>query len=298
MKKSLLDLHLAVFLAGFTGVLGRLISLNESLIVWYRLLITVITLLFLFVLRGSVPKISFKNLLQLFAIGAIVALHWVAFYGSIKYSNISIALVCFSTVGFFSALLEPLILRKKGSIIELLLGTLAIAGIYCIFHFDTRYKNGIVFGGVSAVLAALFTILNKKALEKEEASTVTLYELMGGFLVLTLLLPAYLRFFNLHLVLPSATDWLGLIVLSWLCTVLAFYLALRALKKVSAFTVNLSYNLEPIYGIVLAFLIYHENEELGDSFYVGLVLIIIAVALQMIRIYRRSLQAKQILTPK
>ena len=262
------------------------------------MLITVITLLFLFLLRGSVPRISFKNLLRLFAIGAIVALHWVAFYGSIKYSNVSIALVCFSTVGFFSALLEPFILRKKVSIIELLLGTLAIAGIYCIFHFDTRYKNGIVFGLVSAVLAALFTILNKKALEKQEAATVTLYELMGGFLILTLLLPAYLRFFNLHFVLPSTSDWLWLIILSWLCTVLAFYLALSALEKVSAFTVNLSYNLEPVYGIVLAFLIYHENKDLGNSFYIGLFLIMIAVALQMVRIYKRSVQTNAILTLK
>ncbi len=290
MKRSLLNLHLAVFLAGFTGVLGRLIALNESLLVWYRLLITVITLLLLFLLRGSVPGISLKSLIRIFYVGAIVALHWVAFYGSIKYSNVSIALVCFSTVGFFSALLEPLVLRKSFSIIELLLGMLAIAGVYCIFHFDTRYKNGIVFGITSAFLAALFTILNKKVLEKHEAGTVTLYELMGGFLVLTLLLPAYLQFFNLHFNLPSSADWLWLIILSWLCTVLAFFLSMSALKKVSAFTVNLSYNLEPVYGILLAFLIYHENKDLGISFYAGLSLIVMAVVLQMIRVYRsRSL---------
>lgn len=289
VKRSLLFLHLAVLLAGFTGVLGRLITLNESLIVWYRLLITVITLLVLFVIRGSIPKISIKSLLQIFAVGAIVALHWVAFYGSIKYSNVSIALVCFSAVGFFSALLEPLVLRKKVSMIELMLGMLAIIGIYCIFHFDTRYKNGIIFGIICAILAALFTIFNKKVLEKHAPATVTLYELMGGFLILTFLLPAYLRFFNLHFALPSSMDWLWLIILSWLCTVLAFYLSLTALKKISAFTVNLSYNLEPIYGILLAFAIYHENEELGGSFYVGLLLIIIAVALQTLRIYKRKL---------
>ncbi len=288
MKRSLINLHIAVFLAGFTGVLGRLISLNESLLVWYRLMITVITLLLLFLLRGSIPKISLKSVLRIFSVGAIVALHWVAFYGSIKYSNVSIALVCFSTVGFFSALLEPVVLRKSIAVIELLLGMLAIAGVYCIFHFDTRYKNGIAFGIVSAFLAALFTILNKKVLEKHEAGTVTLYELTGGFLILTLLLPAYLQFFDLHFVLPSATDWLWLIILSWLCTVLAFFLSLSALKKVSAFTVNLSYNLEPIYGILLAFLIYHENKDLGISFYVGLSLIVIAVVVQMSRVYRKQ----------
>ncbi len=251
-------------------------------------MITVITLLLLFLLRGSIPKISFKSVFRIFSIGAIVALHWVAFYGSIKYSNVSIALVCFSTVGFFSALLEPLVLRKSIAVIELLLGMLAIAGVYCIFHFDTRYKNGIAFGIVSAFLAALFTILNKKVLEKHEAGTVTLYELTGGFLMLTLLLPAYLQFFDLRFALPSVTDWLWLIILSWLCTVLAFFLSLSALKKVSAFTVNLSYNLEPIYGILLAFLIFHENKDLGISFYVGLSLIVIAVVLQMGRVYKSN----------
>lgn len=251
-------------------------------------MITVITLLVLFLLRGSIPKISLKSVVRIFSVGAIVALHWVAFYGSIKYSNVSIALVCFSTVGFFSALLEPVVLRKSIAVIELLLGMLAIAGVYCIFHFDTRYKNGIAFGIVSAFLAALFTILNKKVLEKHEAGTVTLYELTGGFLILTLLLPAYLKFFDLRFAFPSATDWLWLIILSWLCTVLAFFLSLSALKKVSAFTVNLSYNLEPIYGILLAFLIYRENKDLGISFYVGLSLIVIAVVLQMGRVYKKQ----------
>ncbi len=293
MKRSLLNLHLAVLLAGFTGVLGRLISLNESLLVWYRLLITVITLLLLFLLKGAIPKISLNSLLRIFLVGAIVALHWVAFYGSIKCSNVSIALVCFSTVGFFSALLEPMVSAKKVSVIELLLGMLGIAGVYCIFHFDTRYKEGIAYGLVSAFLAALFTIFNKKVLEKHEAGTVTLYELMGGFLVLTLLLPGYLAFFNLHFALPSAGDWLWLLILSWVCTVLAFFLSLSALKKVSAFTVNLSYNLEPIYGILLAFMIYHENKDLGVSFYVGLGLVLVAVILQMARVYRSNTQLRR-----
>jgi len=286
MKRSLLNLHLAVFLAGFTGVLGRLISLNEALLVWYRLLITVTTLLILFLLRRAVPKISLKGLLQIFLVGTVVVLHWVAFYGSIKYSNVSIALVCFSTVGFFSAVLEPVVFKKRISIIEVLLGGLAIAGVYFIFHFDTRYKKGIAFGIVSAFLAALFTILNKKVLEKQEPATVTFYELMGGFFMLTLLLPAYLRLTHLPYSLPSAHDWLWLIILSWLCTVYAFFLSLSALKNVSAFTVNLSYNLEPVYGILVAFLIYRENEDLSNSFYIGLSLIIIAVVLQMSRVYR------------
>jgi len=287
MKRALINLHIAVFLAGFTGVLGRLISLNEFLLVWYRLLITVITLFVLFLFQRSIPRISGKSILQIFGVGTVVALHWVAFYGSVKYSNVSIALVCFSTLGFFSAIIEPFLLRKKLSVIELLLGMVAILGVYCIFHFDTRYEKGILFGIISAVLAALFTVLNKKVLEKHEAKTVTFYELAGGFVVLSLLLPAYFQLFDLHFTLPQAKDWLWLLILSWLCTVLAFYLSLSALKRISPFTVNLSYNLEPIYGILLAFIIYKENKDLGISFYVGLLLIIIAVALQMARVYRK-----------
>ncbi|HZG24040.1 MAG TPA: DMT family transporter [Chitinophagaceae bacterium] len=294
MKKALINLHLAVFLAGFTGVLGRLISLNESLLVWYRLVITVITLALLSVIQGSFPRISGKGVLKIFGVGAVVAFHWVAFYGSVKYSNVSIALVCFSTLGFFSAVLEPYLLKKRISITEVLLGLLAILGVYCIFHFDSRYKTGILFGICSAVLAALFTILNKKALATYDAKTVTFYELLGGFLVLTMVLPAYLNFFNLDFSLPAAKDWLWLLILSWLCTVWAFYLSLTALKKISPFTVNLSYNLEPVYGIALAFVIYHENQDLGYSFYLGLSLIVLAVVLQMGRVYRGRYQVSGI----
>lgn len=287
MKKALVNLHLAIFLAGFTGVLGRLISLNESLLVWYRLMITVITLFVLLLLQRSIPKISGRSISKIFGIGTIVALHWVAFYGSVKYSNVSIALVCFSTLGFFSAVIEPFVLRKKLSAIELLLGMIAILGVYCIFHFDTRYERGIVFGIISAILAAFFTVLNKRILEEHEAKTVTFYELTGGFVVLSLLLPIYFQIFDLHFALPLAKDWLWLLILSWLCTVLAFYLSLSALKKISPFTVNLSYNLEPVYGILLAFMIYKENKDLGISFYIGLLLIVTAVVLQMARMYRK-----------
>src|SRR5690349_12710338 len=158
MKRAFLYLHIAVFLAGFTGVLGRWISLNESLLVWYRLLFTVVTLAAISVFRGAFPTMGRKNLLRVFGIGTIVALHWVSFYASIKFSNVSIALVCFSTLGFFSSLLDPLLLRKPFKMEEVLLGALAVVGVCLIFHFDSRYQAGIIYGLVSAVLAALFTI--------------------------------------------------------------------------------------------------------------------------------------------
>jgi drug/metabolite transporter (DMT)-like permease len=285
MKKALINLHTAIFLAGFTGVLGRLITLDESLLVWYRLLITVASIAFLFVVNGSFPRISITNLIRVFAVGAVVALHWLCFYGSIKRSNVSIALVCFSTLGFFSSIIEPLLLRRKAQITEVMLGMLAIIGVYLIFHFDTRFKTGIIFGILSAILAALFTVLNKSLLKTIDEKAVTFYELTGGFLCLTVFLPVYLVFFKTNFRLPAPWDWFWLIILSWACTIWAFYLSLTALKKISSFTVNLSYNLEPIYGILLAFIIYRENQTLTASFYAGLFLILAAVGLQMLRLY-------------
>lgn len=287
MRRALVNLHIAVLLAGFTGVLGRLISVNEVMLVWYRLLLTVIGLLILTLFRHSMPRPALKDIAQIFGVGAVTALHWVAFYGSIKYANVSIALVCFSTLGFFSALLEPLFLRKSWSVTDLLLGLLAIIGVYLIFQFDARYKTGIIFGLLSAVLAALFTIFNKRLLDHHKPETVVFYELTGGFLVLTLILPLYLTIFNLSMAVPSALDWLWLIILSLACTLLAFFLSISALKHVSSFTVNLSYNLEPIYGIALAFIIFKENKDLDFSFYTGFMLIILAVALQMLRLYAK-----------
>lgn len=288
MKKALLYLHLAVFLAGFTGVLGRLISLNESLLVWYRLLFTFLSMSLLFLWQRSFPPVSLVGITKIFGVGAVVALHWVSFYGSIKYSNVSVALVCFSTLGFFSAVLEPLITRKKISPIEALLGLITVLGVYLIFHFDAQYKKGIAFGIVSAVLASLFTILNKILLRQYPPKTVTFYELTGGFIVLSFILPLYLRIFRMQFSLPQGWDWAWLLVLSLLCTVLAFYLSLMALKSVSPFTVNLTYNLEPVYGIILAFLIYRENKDLHRSFYAGLLLIFLAVLIQMWRVYRKE----------
>ena len=159
MKKAFLQLHIAVFLAGFTGILGLLITLNEGLIVWYRLLITALTMWILFALLKKLQAISWADRLKIMGVGFIAAMHWVTFYGAIKYANVSVALVCFSAISFFTALFEPLILRKKINWTELLLGLVTLSGIYIIFHFDTQFKTGIMIGLVSAVLAALFPIL-------------------------------------------------------------------------------------------------------------------------------------------
>src|SRR3954462_7720712 len=150
MKKALIQLHIAVFLAGFTAILGKLIRLNEGLLVWYRLLITVVTLVILLYFKKKLVRISLRDALKFLGVGTIVAIHWVSFYGSVKYANVSVALVCFSATGFFTALLEPLILRKRFVAIEVVLGVLAILGIYIIFDFHPQYKLGIAFGIICA----------------------------------------------------------------------------------------------------------------------------------------------------
>jgi drug/metabolite transporter (DMT)-like permease len=291
LKKAFVQLHIAVLLAGLTGVLGKLITLNEGLLVWYRLLLTAVTLWILAVFRQSSFRIQGRDIARIFGIGAVAACHWVAFYGSIKYSNVSVGLLCFSAVGFFTALIEPMIMRHRLDMVELLLGLLAIGGIFLIFQVDPRYKTGIIIGLISSLLGSLFPVLNKRILERVPAASVTLYELTGGFLFLSILLPFYLRWVPTASFLPGLSDWIWLLVLSLACTVLAFNLSMNALRRLSAFTVNLSYNLEPIYGILLAFALFREDKYLHGSFYTGFALILLSIGLQMLRMWRRRTAA-------
>jgi drug/metabolite transporter (DMT)-like permease len=288
MKKAFLQLHLAVFLAGFTGILGRLIELNEGLLVWWRLLISAVSMWVVFAVSKKLRRISNTDKLKVTGIGLIAALHWVSFYGAIKYANVSVALVCFSAIGFFTALFEPLMLKKKFVWTEVLLGLLVMFGIYIIFHFDPAYKTGIIIGIISALLGALFPICNRQMMQRMNAETLLTWELSGGFLALCVLLPFYLQQFPVASMLPAAADWKWLLILSWLCTVWAFRLSTDALKKIPAFTVNLTYNLEPLYGIALAFVVYHENDNLQSSFYIGLSIIVLAVVLQTWRVYKQQ----------
>lgn len=269
MKKAFLQLHIAVFFAGFTGILGRLITLNEGMIVWYRLLFTAVTMWILFWLMKKLKPIPLADILKITAVGFIAAMHWVTFYGSIKYANVSVALVCFSAISFFTALFEPLILKKRINWLELLLGLVTLSGIYIIFHFDTQFKTGIIIGLVSAVLASLFPIYNREFLKRINVETMLTWQQTGGFLVLSALLPFYLQKFPTETFNPGWENTGWLLVLSWFCSVIAFQLSANALKRLSAFTVNLTYNLEPVYGILLAFAVYNENEYLSKWFFIG-----------------------------
>jgi drug/metabolite transporter (DMT)-like permease len=288
MKKAFLQLHLAIFLAGFTGVLGRLITINEALLVWYRMFFSALILLGISVFTKKIKWLHWKEMLPLIGIGGIIALHWVTFYGSIKYANVSIALVCFSSVGFFSSFLDPLLSNRKMIVSEVLLGLLVIIGVYLIFHFDQHFRTGILFGLISAFLATIFPILNKRFVGKHDADTITFYEIGGGWMVLNLVVPVYLLYTPVATYFPDTKDLIWLLFLSLFCTVLAFNLSVRALSKISPFTVNLSFNLEPVYGILLAFLLYNEHKTLGPSFYGGISIIILTVVLQTLKVWRDS----------
>ncbi len=288
MKKAFVQLHIAVFLAGFTGVLGRLITLNEAVLVWFRLLIACVFLWVMLLFGKRKPAASRKQFLQASSIGFILALHWVSFYAGIKASNVSTALVCLSSMGFFTAILEPLMSRRPFDINEILLGFLAIAGISIVFHFDPHYKLGILISLFSSLLASIFPVLNRQILQKMDPETATRYQLSGGFVFITLLMPVYIHFFQVDRLLPTASDFGWLLVLGILCTVVAYDLFMKALQKIPAFTVNLTYNLEPIYGIAMAFFLYREDREVSPGFYYGFCLIIAAVVLQTIRVRKAS----------
>ena len=293
MKKAYYQLHLAVLLAGFTGILGRLITLNEVMIVFYRLLLTAVTMWLLFSFRKSIVPISRGLRLKIMLVGVIAASHWLSFYGSIKYANVSIALVCFSTLSFFTALLEPWILRKAINYAELALGLVTLAGVYIIFKFDTQYQTGILIGIISAFLAALFPILNRELLKETNVDTLLVWQQSGGLLFVLIMVPVYSGISGSFRMLPSLSDIGWLLVLSWFCSVWAFQLSGAALKKLSAFTVNLTFNLEQVYGILLAFAFYREDQLLNKGFYWGFGLIVAALVVHIWLLVRRERMVTQ-----
>jgi drug/metabolite transporter (DMT)-like permease len=293
MKKALIQLNAAVFLWGFTGVLGRAISLDSTMLVWWRLLITMVSLWILYIIQGKARRIPARSILTISLIGTILALHWVCFYASIKLANVTIALTCLSTTALLAALVEPLILRKRFDAVEIFLGLFAIAGIFIIYNTHLEFSTGIVVGLLSALLTVLVSVLNKKIIDQFLPEQITLYQLTGGFLGLTLLLPLFKYFFPETWTSPAPWDWLWLIILSWVCTIFTFFLYIRALKNVSAFTVNLALTLEPVYGIILAFILYKENRYLNDWFYLGFALIAVAVVFHMWRLVRMSMKKRE-----
>lgn len=287
------QLHLAVFLAGFTAILGRLIEIDESALVWYRLIISVgILFVYLLFVKDSL-FISPKNIISCFGVGALIGLHWLFFYASIKAGNVSIALVCFSATGSFTAILEPVITRRKFDLREILMGLMVLAGIGLIFQFDTRYRESIILGLTAALFSAIFPVYTKRILSKTSVTTLSFYVLLGGLIFLSLFLPLYTG--NLSfLQWPTGYDWLWLVILALFCTVIAFQFSFNALKKLSPFTINLTFNLEPLYGMLLAFILFHEHKELSISFYVGTAILLISVGVETYMVRRKEKAKKDV----
>lgn len=289
MRGTFIKLHLSVLLAGATGLFGKLITLNEGLLVWYRMMFAAVLLgLFLFFTRRF-PRIRLADFGRISLVGSLLALHWVFFYGSIKASNVSVGVVCFSLVSFFTSWLEPMLLKQRFSFRELSYSLLAVVGVLLIFSLDIRFRTGILLGIVSSFWAALFTIATRRITRFYPPETILLYEMVGGCLLITCLLPVYLYFFPVTSVLPGRNDFLWLLVFALFCTLLLQLLQIQVLQKLSAFTVNLSYNLEPVYSIILAMLIFHEARELTPVFYLGIGFIVLSVFLQMRQAFRQSI---------
>lgn len=288
IQAALLRMHLAVFLWGFTGVLGKIISLNEGLLVWWRLLITVVSLWILYYFSGWIKPIRRNDFLKIAAIGTVLALHWLCFYGSIKYANVSVALTCLATSGLFSAIIEPIFFRRKINKMEIFLGLFALAGIAIIYFSNLEFSVGIFIGLAASLFTVLVSVMNKRLVDGYEPKSITIYQLTGGFIGLTLLMPLYNYLFPSETLVPVKWDWLWLIILSWFCTILTYFLYIFALKRLSAFTMNLTLTLEPVYGIILAFALYNESKDLSDYFYIGFGLILFAVFLQMRRLTKKE----------
>lgn len=285
MKKAFLQLHASILLAGFTGVLGRLISMNEVDIVFYRILVALLIL----VVFVGVPRVGWRKFFQIAGCGALLAIHWILFYSSIKMANVSIGVVCYALVGFYTALLEPWIYHRKVKFSEVGFSLITLLGILLIFSFDPRYRGGILMGTVSSFVAALFMVLAKKVSTDVKSRDMMVYEMVGGLGGTLLFAPIYLLLFppqSSVLVLPEGNDVWFIFCHALFCTCLMYMLQLMCLKKLSAFTVNLSYNLEPVYSIVIAFIIFGEGRELNFSFYLGIALILVSVVLQTLSTVR------------
>jgi drug/metabolite transporter (DMT)-like permease len=278
LNKNLLLLHITVFIWGFTAILGALISVSAYELVWYRMLIASISLMvYEYFWNKNKPKLAFKKQLILLGIGGIVALHWFFFYHSIKTSTISVALVCLSSTALFTSFMSPIFNKKtKISLVDLFIALLIIVGIIFIFSFETQYTEGIIYGLIASFCAALFTILNEIEVKDLPASTIGSYQMIGGFLCLSAYLALTNHQHNYQFAI-SMSDFGYLVLLGTVCTALAYVTGVAVMKELSAYTVVLTTNLEPVYGIVLAVLIFGKRELMTAGFYQGAAIILLAV---------------------
>lgn len=276
--KSYLQLHLIVFIWGFTAILGRLISLDALPLVWFRMLFAV-GFIFIFIKYKKLPiKIPTRILLKFLVAGLIIALHWFTFFRAIKVSNVSITLACLSTGAFFTSLIEPIFFRKKIVWYELFFGVLVVFGLTVIFNVEGRYLEGIILALTSAFLSASFAVINSKFVKEYDPTVISYYELAGGVLFFSVFL-LFTNSFSTDFFKLSFNDFIYLLILSSVCTAYAFIASTAIMKFLSPYTVMLTINLEPIYGIILAVLIFKDKEQMSPQFYVGALIILITVLL-------------------
>ncbi|HBG70128.1 MAG TPA: EamA family transporter [Bacteroidales bacterium] len=274
--RSYLELHFVVLLLGFTGILGKLISLPAPHLVVFRVFIAFVTLFLFLKIRKQNLVLTRKQIFSAISIGLVVAAHWTTFFYAIKLSNVSVALGLLGVGSLFTALLEPLILRQRFSWFDIVTGIFIIVGIYIIFRFESRYVEGIISAIVCYFLSSLFSVLNKKQQEKVHPSVLSMYEMLFAFIfalgALPFLMPeAFSNFW------PGTSDLFYLILLGSICSAYAFTAAIRFMKEMSAFFVVLHINLEPVYAIILAYLIFGESEHMSVGFYAGASIIFAAV---------------------
>ncbi len=273
-----LHLHFIVFIWGFTAILGALISVDAVSLVWYRMLLGSFFVLLFIIVKKVHLKVTLKTLLKLCFVGLLIALHWLAFFSAIKVSNVSITLAMMSTGAFFASLLEPLIFKRKIIKYEVIFGLIVSLGLYIIFRVESHYYLGIILALISAFLGALFSIFNGMFVKTHDASIISFYELLSGMLFITIYLLATgsvdSSFFSL-----SVNDWIFISILASICTAYAFIAHVHVMRWISPYTVMLTTNMEPVYGIILALLILGDKEYMSPSFYLGAVIILITVIL-------------------
>lgn len=274
--KNLILLHLVVLIFGFTGVLGKLITVPSELLVWHRMLIASISIgIYLHIKRSSL-KITSKGFWSTIFTGFIIAAHWIFFFESIKQSTVSITLAALASASIFTALLEPLFFKRSVQLYELFLGSLVILGLYFIFQFETENSIGVILGVIAAFLASLFTVINGKLIKQYNSARISFYELGGGVLAISIYFLLTGRLNQIYFDL-GVSNWIYLLILAIVCTAFAFVASVEVMKELTPFTVSLSINLEPIYGIVLAFVFFGEEEKMSTGFYLGTLLILASI---------------------
>lgn len=272
-NKHLLLLHFIVFILGWAPILGRQISVDAFQLVWYRIFITLIVILFYLSYSNQSLRLAKQDVIKLFLIGAVIAFHWFCFYHAIKISNVSVTLVAFSTGTLFTSIVEPIFYKRKIINYELAFGLLIIGAIAMIFKVETKYASGIILGILAAVTSSFFTVFNGLLVKRITPTVITFYELSGGFIALSIYLLLTNNFTN-EFFSVKAADWGWLCLLSIVGTAFTFIASVNLMKHLSPYTVTLTVNLETVYGIILAYLIWQKDEAMTPGFYLGTLIIL------------------------